>query len=157
MTKGLEDDQPSKDAAASREVPPPLSVRYFRARATSQVALWRERVYPPVPVEFADVGRVRDLEEAASVGVDGIDVALLVICVPAEGDLPPVRRPDRVETADRGRVGERATTGAGDRELPQAGAARVDDPDRAVVITVWDVGREDDLVPPAVTSSRYRS
>jgi hypothetical protein len=73
--------------------PPPLP----RSRWTRCLLLRRDRVRSPVAVELADVGRVRDLEEAAPVRVDCVDVALVVICVASERDLLPVRRPDRVE------------------------------------------------------------
>src|SRR5439155_24865395 len=106
----------------------------------SHMCLWSQRVRPPVPVELADVGCVRDLEQPASVGVDGVEVALPGILVAAEGNLLPVRRPDRVETPERRRVGGQAATRTRDRKLPQARAVEVNDPDRAVVIAVGNVG-----------------
>ena len=51
---------------------------------------------PPVAVALADVGRVRDLEEAASVRVDRVEVALS-LPVAAEEIFFPVRRPDRMK------------------------------------------------------------
>jgi hypothetical protein len=79
-------------------------------------------VNSPVAVELADVVGVRHLEEAAPVCVDGVEIALPVVLVAPEGDLLPVRRPDRVEAPEGARIVEPAATGAGDRELPQAGS-----------------------------------
>jgi hypothetical protein len=45
----------------------------------------------PLRAELGDIGRVRHLEEAAPVGVDGIDVVWLAIDLTAEDDLPSVR------------------------------------------------------------------
>src|SRR5207248_7072544 len=84
--------------------------------------------------------------DAASIGVDGVEIGLLVSLSTTEDDLLPVRRPRWIEAADRGRVGVRAAA-AGNRNLPESAAVGVDDPDRAVVAPVREVRREQDLVP----------
>src|SRR5207244_6252044 len=116
-----------------------------RARAGSE-ALWSNRVRAPVAAAFVEIGRVRDLEQAAPVRVDRVEVVVVVRNqeVALEHDLPTVRRPDRFLAADRGRVGA-GPTAAGDRDLVQPGAVRVDDPDSAP-FGLGHFGRERDLV-----------
>jgi hypothetical protein len=48
-------------------------------------------VRTPLCAELLDVGRVGDPEEAVPVRVDGVDVARLVVDLPAEDDLLAVR------------------------------------------------------------------
>src|SRR5207237_6828736 len=85
--------------------------------------LLRDRVRTPVAAALVEIGRVGDLEEAASIRVDRVEVEVVVRNqeVPLEHDLPSVRRPDRLLAADGSRVGARAPA-AGDRDLPKPAA-----------------------------------
>src|SRR5439155_20503426 len=107
-------------------------------------ALRSNRVRAPVAVELADVVGVRDLEETAAVGMDGVEVALPVVLVAPEDDLLSVRRPDRPEAPERARIGEGTATRPRDGELVQACPVEAHDPDRAVVGAVGNVRRERD-------------